>query len=109
MIVAVHAAAGAAGAGDAGGVVRTGILPVWWSKPQSSQKRPVPGCGAPQCGQEPAVGAAAASAGVDSPGAGAAPVGGDSDGAGAAPVGGGRAAPAIFAPHVSQKSSVVEA
>jgi hypothetical protein len=85
-----------------GSLSTTGTLPVVWSNPQSSQNRQFPVRGVPQLGH-------------GTPPAGRDVAGGADTGA-AAPDGAETAAgteigivPPIFAPHVSQKSSVVDA
>jgi hypothetical protein len=76
-------------------------LPVLWSYPQSSQNRDPPARGAPQLGQADVAGAAGATGEDGAPGEDGAAAG---VATGIDPVG----APPIFAPHSSQKSSVLE-
>src|SRR3712207_3564973 len=73
------------------GAVAAGTLPVLWSYPQSSQNRLVPARGVPQFGQGAPTGSTAVPAGADGWGVATGP------------------GPPIFAPQVSQKSSVAEA
>ncbi|BFU44242.1 hypothetical protein [Krasilnikovia sp. MM14-A1004] len=93
-------------------------MPVVWSYPQSSQKRHIAVRGVPQCGHgapRPGAAAGAPAGGADTGGAdtGGAETGGAETGG--AETGGAEAGaltgtpPPIRAPHVSQKSSVLDA
>jgi hypothetical protein len=103
-IVAVHCWA-ATGAATTGGGASVGTFPVLWSYPQSSQNLLPPARGAPQFGQGAPAAAAGPADGVDA----GAPACAESDAEAAAATGIDTVvAPPIFAPHSSQKSSVLD-